>query len=33
MYPSCLFFYKNGELVYDEVAYRDEKNSLKYENG
>jgi len=24
MYPSCLFFDKNGELVYDEVGYRDE---------
>ena len=24
MYPSCLFFDQNGELVYDEVGYRDE---------
>lgn len=29
MYPSCLFFDKNGELVYDEVGYRDEIKFLK----
>ena len=29
MYPSCLFFDKNGELVYDEVGYRDEKKLLE----
>ena len=29
MYPSCLFFDKNGELVYDEVGYRDEKKFLE----
>ncbi len=29
MYPSCLFFDKNGELVYDEVGYRDEDKFLK----
>jgi thioredoxin-related protein len=29
MYPSCLFFDKNGELVYDEVGYRDENKFLK----
>ncbi|KYJ87130.1 thioredoxin family protein [Sulfurovum riftiae] len=28
MYPSCLFFDKNGELVYDEVGYRDEEKFL-----
>lgn len=28
MYPSCLFFDKNGELVYDEVGYRDEVKFL-----
>ena len=29
MYPSCLFFDKNGELVYDEVGYRDEAKFLE----
>ena len=29
MYPSCLFFDQNGELVYDEVGYRDEVSFLK----
>ena len=29
MYPTCLFFDKNGELVYDEVGYRDEEKFLK----
>ncbi len=29
MYPSCLFFDQNGELVYDEVGYRDEDKFLK----
>ena len=29
MYPSCLFFDKNGELVYDEVGYVDETDFLK----
>jgi len=29
MYPSCLFFDKNGELVYDEVGYRDEDKFLE----
>jgi len=29
MYPSCLFFDKNGELVYDEVGFRDEVKFLK----
>ena len=29
MYPSCLFFDKNGELVYDEVGFRDEIQFLK----
>ena len=29
MYPSCLFFDKNGELVYDEVGFRDETQFLK----
>ena len=29
MYPSCLFFDQNGELVYDEVGYRDEKKFLE----
>ena len=29
MYPTCLFFDKNGELVYDEVGYRDEKKFLE----
>jgi thioredoxin-related protein len=29
MYPTCLFFDKNGELVYDEVGYRDENKFLK----
>ena len=29
MYPSCLFFDQNGELVYDEVGYRDEKQFLE----
>ena len=28
MYPSCLFFDQNGELVYDEVGYRDEVKFL-----
>ncbi|WP_154806497.1 thioredoxin family protein [Sulfurovum lithotrophicum] len=28
MYPSCLFFDQNGELVYDEVGYRDEAKFL-----
>jgi len=29
VYPSCLFFDKNGELVYDEVGFRDEVKFLK----
>jgi thioredoxin-related protein len=29
MYPSCLFFNKNGELVYDEVGFLDEVKFLK----
>ena len=29
VYPSCLFFDQNGELVYDEVGYRDEEKFLK----
>jgi len=29
MYPSCLFFDQNGELVYDEVGFRDEVKFLK----
>ena len=29
MYPSCLFFDKNGELVYDGVGYRDETKFLE----
>ena len=29
MYPSCLFFDKNGELVYDEVGYKDEDKFLE----
>ena len=29
IYPSCLFFDENGELVYDEVGYRDEVKFLK----
>jgi len=29
MYPSCLFFDQNGELVYDEVGYRDEIKFLE----
>ncbi|HHO65498.1 MAG TPA: DUF255 domain-containing protein [Epsilonproteobacteria bacterium] len=29
MYPTCLFFDKNGELVYDEVGYKDEEKFLK----
>ena len=29
MYPSCLFFDKNGELVYDGVGYRDENKFLE----
>jgi len=29
MYPSCLFFDQNGELVYDEVGFRDEETFLK----
>ena len=32
MYPSCLFFDKNGELVYDEVGHRDENKFLKILN-
>ncbi|MDQ7047293.1 MAG: hypothetical protein Q9M39_06625 [Sulfurovum sp.] len=28
IYPSCLFFDKNGELVYDGVGFRDEKQFL-----
>jgi len=28
MYPTCLFYDKNGELVYDEVGYRDEVKFL-----
>ena len=28
IYPSCLFFDQNGELVYDEVGYRDEVKFL-----
>jgi len=29
MYPSCLFFDQNGELVYDEVGYKDENRFLE----
>ena len=29
MYPSCLFYDKNGELVYDSMGYRDEDTFLK----
>ena len=29
MYPSCLFFDQNGELVYDGVGYRDEDRFLQ----
>lgn len=29
MYPSCLFFDQNGELVYDAVGYRDENKFLQ----
>ncbi len=29
MYPSSLFFDQNGELVYDEVGYRDEDKFLE----
>ncbi|RLA68622.1 MAG: hypothetical protein DRG09_07625 [Epsilonproteobacteria bacterium] len=29
IYPSCLFFDKNGELVYDEVGYKDEDRFLE----
>jgi len=29
MYPSCLFFDQNGELVYDAVGYRDENRFLQ----
>ena len=29
IYPSCLFFDQNGELVYDGVGYRDETKFLK----
>lgn len=29
MYPSCLFFDQNGELVYDAVGYRDEDKFLQ----
>ena len=29
MYPSCLFFDQNGELVYDGVGYRDENRFLE----
>jgi len=28
VYPTCLFFDQNGELVYDEVGYRDEEKFL-----
>ena len=28
MYPTCLFYDKNGELVYDAVGYRDEVKFL-----
>ncbi len=29
MYPSSLFFNQDGELVYDEVGYRDEDKFLE----
>ena len=29
VYPSCLFFDQNGELVYDEVGYKDEVKFLE----
>jgi len=29
MYPTCLFFDKNGELVYDEVGYVEEEAFFK----
>ena len=29
MYPTCLFYDKNGELVYDAVGYKDENKFLK----
>ena len=29
MYPSSIFFDQNGELVYEEVGYRDETKYLK----
>jgi len=29
MYPTCLFYDKNGELVYDGVGYKDENAFLK----
>ena len=29
VYPSCLFFDQNGDLVYDEVGYKEEDNFLK----
>ena len=29
MYPSCLFFDQNGDLVYDAVGYRDENRFLQ----
>ncbi len=29
MYPSSLFFNQNGELVYDEIGYKDEDKFLK----
>lgn len=29
IYPSCLFFDQNGELVYDGVGYRDENKFLQ----
>jgi len=29
MYPSSLFFDKKGELVYEEIGYRDEDKFLK----
>ncbi|CAA6813300.1 MAG: Cytochrome c-type biogenesis protein DsbD, protein-disulfide reductase (EC [uncultured Sulfurovum sp.] len=32
MYPTCLFFDKNGELVYDAVGYKDENKLLKILN-
>lgn len=29
IYPTCLFFDKNGELVYDRVGYKDEDKFLE----